>query len=90
MKKFKSDTPFKSNKLQRNLYLQLCQINSIGSPKQKVIFDNIYYYPCGYLMTFKNGNAIHTAVLEDLNEKSIIYAKLEKVMVCTNEKRMQM
>lgn len=76
--------------MDRMEYLKLCQINSIGVKKQKVIFDNIYYYPCGYLMTFKNGDTIHTAVLEDLNEKSIIYAKLEKVMVCANEKRMQM
>lgn len=47
-----------------------------------VIDNGIKYIPYGYRLTFKNGEPIHTAMLQDLKANSETYASLEKVIDC--------
>lgn len=77
--------------MERKEYLELCQKvalvkNSSCSDKQqeleklKVVANDCKYYPVAYELKFdKNGNAIHTAVLHDLNARSVTYCPLEGV-----------
>ena len=65
--------------MERNLYLQKCQKYAIDKV-QTVIFDKHKYYPIGYVMQFdEKGNPCNIAMLRDLNNKTIMYAKIEKV-----------
>lgn len=77
--------------MERIEFLELCQKvaiikNSSCSDKQqeleklKVVANECKYYPVAYELKFdKNGNAIHTAVLHDLNARSVTYCPLEGV-----------
>ena len=65
--------------MDRTKYLQLCQKYAVDK-KQTIIFDNNKYYPVGYVMQFdEKGNPCNIAMLRDLNNKTIMYAKLERV-----------
>lgn len=65
--------------MDRNKYLQLCQKYAVDK-KQTITFDKIKYYPIGYVMQFdEKGNPFHIAMLRDMNQKSVMYAKLERV-----------
>lgn len=65
--------------MERNLYLQKCQKYAIDKV-QTVIFDKHKYYPIGYVMQFEeDGKPFHIAMLRDMNQKSVMYAKLERI-----------
>lgn len=65
--------------MDRTKYLQLCQKYAVDKT-QTVKFDNNQYYPIGYVMQFdESGNPFHIAMLRDMNQKSVMYAKLERV-----------
>ena len=78
--------------MDRNLYLKMCQKvavlpTGVGGIKQEVpeelcvYYKQIKYYPCGYMMMFDetDGNAIHVAILHDMNINSICHVDLDKV-----------
>lgn len=64
--------------MDRTEYLQLCQQNSVKNDRL-VLYNNIKYFPYAYKLMFKNGQAIHTAVLKDTNSNSITYCNLKQV-----------
>ena len=72
-------------------FLKLCQgvavLQKTAPPDLCVKYNEIAYMPVGYKLTFdKNGNAIHTAILRDLNQaKSIINCDLSKIERMSNE-----
>lgn len=78
--------------MDRALYLKLCQKvatlpQGIGGIKQDVpeelcvYYKEQKYYPFGYMIFFDevNGDAIHIAVLHDMNINSIQHVNLSKV-----------
>ena len=75
--------------MDRTEYLKMCQKVSVykkiggvitNLPDElKVRYKEITYYPVEYILSFKNDNPMHTAVLHDLKANSIIHAELEKV-----------
>lgn len=76
--------------MERGKFLSLCQkcakLNEFGQIKQtvpnelKVTANGIVYYPVAYELKFdKQGNPVHTAVLHDLNARSVTYYPLEGV-----------
>lgn len=65
--------------MDRTKYLQLCQKYAVDK-QQTITFDKIKYYPIGYVMQFEeDGKPFHIAMLRDMNQKSVMYAKLERV-----------
>lgn len=75
--------------IDRKTYLEMCQKVSVlesgafgikkNVPKELlVIYDNTEYYPEKYVLSFDNGEAIHTAVLHDLRANMRMCADLEK------------
>jgi hypothetical protein len=72
-------------------YLKLCQrvavLPKTAPPDLCVKYNEIAYLPVGYKLTFdKEGNAIHTAILRDLNQSnSIINCDLSKIERMSNE-----
>jgi hypothetical protein len=77
-------------KVQRDIFLQMCQKVSVlkdgicrvkqNVPDEfKVVYNDIVYYPVAYELSFENGNAVHKAILHDLNTNCIIYTKLDRV-----------
>ena len=76
--------------MDRTEFLKMCQKVSVlkngicGVKKNvpnelKVIYNEIQYYPFAYELSFENGNAVHKAILHDLNTNCIIYTKLDRV-----------
>ena len=70
--------------MERNEFLLMCQRVSALEFKSvpmcdRVKFDGVVYFPCGYEMAFNKGVPQHTAILRDLNANTIIYANLERV-----------
>lgn len=69
--------------MDRTEYLNLCKQVSVLYPHIPteciVEYDGILYYPKAYEMSFDKGTTIHTAILHDLNAKSVICCSLDKV-----------
>ena len=76
--------------MDRAEYLEMCKrvavlprgIKDIRKPPHSlwVRYDNIAYYPLGYMLTFdKCGQPIHTAILHDLKANSVLNCDLSKV-----------
>ena len=77
-------------KMQRDVYLKLCQKVSVlpsgvfgikqNVPDDlKVIHNGIEYYPISYKLSFDNGRPTHTAIIHDLRANSIVDADLEAI-----------
>lgn len=74
-------------------FLKLCQKVAVlpksenAPPDLFVKYNGISYLPVGYKLTFdKGGNAINTAILQDLKQiKSIINCDLSKIERMCNE-----
>lgn len=76
--------------MDRTEYLNLCKRVSVLLPTIPkllsrvptdciVVYDGIEYYPQGYQLSFDNGQTVHTAILHDLNAKSVMCCPLDKV-----------
>lgn len=76
--------------MERTEFLNICQkcarLEEFGQIKQnvpdelKVTANGIVYYPVAYELKFdKQGNPVHTAVLHDLNARSVTYYPLKGV-----------
>ena len=77
--------------MERKRFLMLCQRVSIYSDRSVgvgceeinaclVECDAIKYIPKAYILSYdKKGNAVHTAVLQDLKANSVTYAPLDSV-----------
>lgn len=76
--------------MERTEFLNICQkcarLEEFGQIKQnvpnelKVTANGIVYYPVAYELKFdRQGNPVHTAVLHDLNARSVTYYPLEGV-----------
>lgn len=58
----------------------ICGVKENVPDDLKVVYNGIVYYPDAYKLSFdKNGNAVHTAILHDLNTNSIVNCDLHKV-----------
>lgn len=66
--------------MERNEYIKLCQIGAVDN-QIKVKYNNIQYFPSAYMMQFDGaGNPVNIAVLRDMNQNTIVYAQIEKVV----------
>lgn len=66
--------------MERNEYIKLCQIGAVDN-SIKVKYNNIQYFPTAYMMQFDGaGNPVNIAVLRDMNQNTIVYAQIEKVV----------
>jgi hypothetical protein len=69
--------------MDRTEYLNLCKQVSVLYPHIPaeciVKYEGIPYYPKAYQLSFDKGTTIHTAILHDLNAKSVICCFLDKV-----------
>ena len=69
--------------MDRTEYLNLCKQVSVLYPHIPteciVKYEGIPYYPKAYHLSFDKGTTIHTAILHDLNAKSVICCSLDKV-----------
>lgn len=66
--------------MERNEYIKLCQIGAVDN-SIKVKYNNIQYFPAAYMMQFDGaGNPVNIAVLRDMNQNTIVYAQIEKVV----------
>lgn len=76
--------------MDRTEFLQMCQqvsmlksgilgIKENVPDELKVIHNSIIYYPVAYELSFDKGQAVHKAILHDLNANSIVYVDLSKV-----------
>ena len=65
--------------VERKRYLELCQMNAVGN-SVFVVARQTDYKPQSYKLSFdKKGNPVHTAVLLDKNENSVIHCNLSEV-----------
>ena len=76
--------------MDRTEFLKMCQRVAVlpkAPPDLCVRYNGIAYLPVGYKQTFdKDGKAIHTAILRDLNQaNSIINCDLSKIERMCNE-----
>ena len=65
--------------MERNDFLKVCQSHSIGK-KTAVEYDGIAYYPIAYQLAYNaDGTVRHTAVLQDVKSKALVYCRLQDV-----------
>lgn len=65
--------------MERNDFFKACQAHAIGK-KTAVSFGGIDYYPIAYQLAYNaDGTVRHTAVLQDIKSKAIIYCRLQDV-----------
>ena len=65
--------------MERNDFLKACQSRSIGKTVT-VEYGGIEYYPIAYQLAYNaDGTVRHTAVLQDIKSKALIYCRLQDV-----------
>ena len=65
--------------MERNDFLKACQSQSMGKTVT-VEYDSIAYYPIAYQLAYNaDGTVRHTAVLQDIKSKALIYCRLQDV-----------
>ena len=63
--------------MERNDFLKACQSRSIGKTVT-VEYGGIAYYPIAYQLAYNaDGTVRHTAVLQDVKSKALIYCRLQ-------------
>ena len=76
--------------MDRTEYLNLCKQVSVLYPQIPteciVEYGGIPYYPKAYQLSFDKGTTIHTAILHDLNAKSVMHCPLDRVKKRSIEK----
>lgn len=72
--------------MDRKLYLELCQQNSVKPKSVFVCFDGSKYYPIEYRLRFDEyGKTVHGAVLLDCNLNSVTNCPLDEVKENEND-----
>ena len=65
--------------MERNDFFKACQNHAIGK-KTAVEYDSIAYYPIAYQLAYNaDGTVRHTAVLQDVKSKALVYCRLQDV-----------
>ena len=65
--------------MDRNDFFKACQSHAIGK-NTAVSFDGIEYYPIAYQLAYNaDGTVRHTAVLQDVKSRALIYCRLQDV-----------
>ena len=65
--------------MERNDFLKACQSRSMGKTVT-VKYDSIAYYPIAYQLAYNaDGTVRHTAVLQDIKSKALVYCRLQDV-----------
>lgn len=65
--------------MDRTRFLEHCRLFAFGQNITVKYKDGIYF-PFAYELKFnKEGRAIHTAILQDVKAKSLVYCRLEDV-----------
>ena len=63
--------------MDRNDFFKACQNHARGK-KTAVSFDGIEYYPIAYQLAYNaDGTVRHTAVLQDVKSKALVYCRLQ-------------
>lgn len=66
--------------IDRKKYLELCQKNAVFKNSIKVKYKGFDYYPMSLEIWFDNkGTTQNSAVLEEINSRSVTYCKLSEV-----------
>ena len=74
-----SDSNQKGDFMERNDFFKACQSRAIGKTVT-VEYDSIAYYPIAYQLAYNaDGTVRHTAVLQDVKSKSLVYCRLQDV-----------
>ena len=65
--------------MERNDFFKACQAHAIGK-KMAVEYDGIAYYPIAYQLAYNaDGTVRHTAVLQDVKSKALVYCRLQDI-----------
>ena len=65
--------------MERNEIIKNCQTKAIGKTVT-VEYDSIAYYPIAYMLAYNaDGTVRHTAVLQDIKSKALVYCRLQDV-----------
>ena len=65
--------------MERNDFFKACQSQAIGKTVT-VEYGGIEYYPIAYQLAYNaDGTVRHTAVLQDVKSKALIYCRLQDV-----------
>ena len=65
--------------MERNDFFKACQSQAIGKTVT-VEYDSIAYYPIAYQLAYNaDGTVRHTAVLQDVKSKALVYCRLQDV-----------
>ena len=65
--------------MERKRYLELCQKYAVGG-NIRVKHKDTLYHPYRYELGFDDkGKTIHTAILKDIKENSVVYAAFENI-----------
>ena len=65
--------------MERNDFFKACQSHAIGKTVT-VEYDSIAYYPIAYQLAYNaDGTVRHTAVLQDVKSKALVYCRLQDV-----------
>ena len=65
--------------MERNDFFKACQSQAIGKIVT-VEYDSIAYYPIAYQLAYNaDGTVRHTAVLQDVKSKALVYCRLQDV-----------
>jgi hypothetical protein len=65
--------------MERKRYLELCQKYAVGCDI-RVLYKESQYHPYRYELGFDDkGKSIHTAILIDLNKRSLLYCGLVEI-----------
>lgn len=74
--------------MQNRQYLELCQRSAIGA-EVYVIYNGAKYIPCSLSIWFNDvGEMQSTAVLQDLNGKTIVNCKVKDLMCLDKDTKM--
>ena len=65
--------------MERNDFFKACQSQALGKTVT-VEYDGIAYYPTAYQLAYNaDGTVRHTAVLQDIKSKALVYCRLQDV-----------
>ena len=65
--------------MERNDFFKACQAHAIGK-NTAVEYGGIAYYPIAYQLAYNaDGTVRHTAVLQDVKSRALIYCRLQDV-----------
>lgn len=66
--------------MDRKLYLELCQLNSVSNKKTFIKYKSCDYIPKSYQISFNaDGSARHTAILYEYKTNILVYCDLKDV-----------